>query len=159
MSKKIKKSSALFQNTESKDMNNFTQLTSNNSEISSENENIYDSIIEENEKMKSMIATYLDDIDNLKQQISALNASHNVNCNLDDVVNENSALKLENDNLLLKISELTFENAKLNAQIMELSQKNHITNNSNAQNKKTSSTRLHNMYPKNTNSNGYSSWN
>ena len=34
---------------------------------------------------------------------------------------ENAALQEENDKYLMKISELTFENAKLNAQIQELS--------------------------------------
>lgn len=42
---------------------------------------------------------------------------------------ENSALQEENDKYLMKISELTFENAKLNAQLQELSKNANVVNN------------------------------
>ena len=41
---------------------------------------------------------------------------------------ENAALQEENDKYLMKISELTFENAKLNAQIQELSNSKSVDN-------------------------------
>ena len=41
---------------------------------------------------------------------------------------ENAALQEENDKYLMKISELTFENAKLNAQIQELSKSKSVGN-------------------------------
>ena len=42
---------------------------------------------------------------------------------------ENAALQEENDKYLMKISELTFENAKLNAQLQELSKNANAVNN------------------------------
>ncbi len=44
---------------------------------------------------------------------------------------ENAALQEENDKYLMKISELTFENAKLNAQLQELSKNANAVNNNN----------------------------
>lgn len=98
------------------------------------------------------------------------------------LVSENAALQEENDNYLMKISELTFENAKLNAQLQELS-KNIAANQNSSQNNAKSSMKFNeseipnsleaarkNQVPKharnvnypyqpNANNSGYTSWN
>ena len=87
---------------------------------------------------------------------------------------DNAALQEENDKYLMKISELTFENAKLNAQLQELSKNaNAVNNNSTLKfnertipnmidSSKKQSTR-HSAkkvnYPYKTDNIGYTSWN
>lgn len=86
---------------------------------------------------------------------------------------ENAALQEENDKYLMKISELTFENAKLNAQIQELSKsagngnyvppalnERTIPNSFDNSNKKNASQHSRGVnYPHLPNNMGYTSWN
>lgn len=68
----------------------------------------------------------LEDFAQLKDFETAMSDLSTVNMKLKS---ENAALQEENDKYLMKISELTFENAKLNAQLQELSKNANVVNN------------------------------
>lgn len=70
---------------------------------------------EENAQLTDKLAAYIEAQQDSKADDSCISAE------LDKLRNENNALRDENDTYLMKISELTFENAKLMSQLQQLS--------------------------------------
>ena len=70
---------------------------------------------EENAQLTDKLAAYIEAQQDSKADDSCISAE------LDKLRYENNALRDENDTYLMKISELTFENAKLMSQLQQLS--------------------------------------
>lgn len=70
---------------------------------------------EENAQLTDKLAVYIEAQQDSKADDSCISAE------LDKLRYENNALRDENDTYLMKISELTFENAKLMSQLQQLS--------------------------------------
>ena len=70
---------------------------------------------EENAQLTDKLAVYIEAQQDSKADDSCISAD------LDKLRYENNALRDENDTYLMKISELTFENAKLMSQLQQLS--------------------------------------
>ena len=70
---------------------------------------------EENSQLTDKLAAYIEAQQDRKADDSCISAE------LDKLRYENNALRDENDKYLMKISELTFENAKLTSQLQQLS--------------------------------------
>lgn len=70
---------------------------------------------EENSQLTDKLAAYIEAQQDSKADDSCISAE------LDKLRYENNALRDENDTYLMKISELTFENAKLMSQLQQLS--------------------------------------
>ena len=70
---------------------------------------------EENSQLTDKLAAYIEAQQDNKADDSCISAE------LDKLRYENNALRDENDTYLMKISELTFENAKLMSQLQQLS--------------------------------------
>lgn len=82
---------------------------------------------EANAKLTDSINTYLEEIDALKKSSKPAEADDGLKKSLDSATQEVSKLKKElkdlrqeNDDYLIKISELTFENAKMTSRLQEI---------------------------------------
>ncbi len=82
---------------------------------------------EANAKLTDSINTYLEEIDALKKSSKPAGADDSLKKSLDSATQEVSKLKKElkelrqeNDDYLIKISELTFENAKMTSRLQEI---------------------------------------
>lgn len=95
-------------------------------EISEEKSQLEAKVVEYIEQIESLknssneIKKMQDEIDSLKDKCKALEES---NANANAIAQENATLKEENEQYLMKISDLTFENANLACQLSELEKK------------------------------------
>lgn len=126
--------------------------------------NHYDKLVAENERMHQQIETYVQENIELRNKLESIAQNQ---ANSSDVQNIDSTkikeledqlakLREENDEYLMKISELSFELAKTKAECEHSKHVDSVQHNKSSTKTRHSTSLLHDMYLK---SNGYDSWN
>ena len=117
--------------------------------------NQYSSILSQNEMLQNKLAEYISELDQTKQLQNENNELSNLNYQLSSellkIKEDYSKVIEQKDQYLMKISDLTFENEKLNSYINKISSHNmsHIETNKVIQN----------VIPNRYSNNGYGEWN
>ena len=117
--------------------------------------NQYSSILSQNEMLQNKLAEYISELDQTKQLQNENNELSNLNYQLSSellkIKEDYSKVMEQKDQYLMKISDLTFENEKLNSYINKISSHNmsHIETNKVIQN----------VIPNRYSNNGYGEWN
>lgn len=113
-----------------------------------------------NADLEARLVEYISEIESLRHEIEKLKAAQLKQTNkpdprIDELEKTVSRLQDENDKYLMRISELTFENAKLTSQISNMT---HTTENTSRHNQQQQQPIYPNVY-RNNGLNGYSDWN
>ncbi len=117
--------------------------------------NQYSSILSQNEMLQNKLAEYISELDQTRQLQNENNELSNLNYQLSSellkIKEDYSKVIEQKDQYLMKISDLTFENEKLNSYINKISSHNmsHIETNKVIQN----------VIPNRYSNNGYGEWN
>lgn len=120
-------------------------------------ETVNKQLIKENSELRDRIAEYLVELDKLRANKCVDKTSSDIE--LAQLKIDYKTLQDASDGYLMRISELTFENAKLNAQLNEISNKSYGIQCSENQINKKSNTAIERPVYNPYKQNGYSSWN
>lgn len=143
-------------NTVNDNLDDTLNLKDNDVNEEIDTKSLQDTIVELTNKNSELEVKLAETIEKLNATKNDLSKVEELSKTVSVLEKENKALRDENDSYLVKISELTFENATKTCQLQEL-QKLHASSKTNSAN--TGIPQPISKHPLNANFNGYSSWN